>query len=77
MLTGSIPKMAEHTSRNGALLLKGEEMRKKLIPLLEVQRETEPVLDLNANIKCATELNGIKQSLTPPKENQIKSSENA
>lgn len=30
-------------------------MKKKLIPLLEVQRETEPVLELNATIADAEE----------------------
>lgn len=34
LLTGSIPKVAEHTSRNRVLFVKGEEMKKKLIALI-------------------------------------------
>ena len=40
-------------------------MKKKLIPLLEVQRETEPVLELNAKVRYNEAWRKLMRSMEP------------
>ena len=47
------------------MLLKGEVVREKLIPLLEVQRETEPILELNAKVRYNEAWRKLMRSMEP------------